>query len=443
MSYVKAYENTKPVSGKTKTILKNIEEQRKIASMNLFELKELACPKALQKDKSWYMTCVSCAGIDTCSIGRRVIEILENETKPEEKKQMDPIAKFNHRIQSGDVRGSNIKYALVGRDACIEALKQPDPIEYIVKMNGCLRSSAISRLKRWKERWPELFKNAIKREDVSKVTSDILNDKNLKTSYNIGLQEKCKNHIRAAFAYPEGVFAYYSKVLNITTRSAIRAKLKNYVIKYPDLEQELHISEWLKANRGIPGKHITDEEPEEVMVHMTAPVKKEPIEDEVSVEDFLSEMTEEKPVEKIAEEKPVEKNLEVKSSPVKAEATIQDAALLKGITSEWLNIEKKEAEEKKADEEPDMRAACLAFSKKRKEILRDIDVKGFELEALEKKAAIIRKDISELKDKLSKLDDAAYIMGFKVEEPHTICNSKYRPDDWDDWRPELSSQFLK
>ena len=55
----------------------------KIENLNLVALRKYACPK-INKQKDWYLKCVDCKGLNGCPAGKRALEIMETQTKPEE-----------------------------------------------------------------------------------------------------------------------------------------------------------------------------------------------------------------------------------------------------------------------------------------------------------------------------------------------------------------------
>ena len=55
----------------------------KIENLNLVALRKYACPK-INNQKDWYLKCVDCKGLSGCPAGKRALEIMETQTKPEE-----------------------------------------------------------------------------------------------------------------------------------------------------------------------------------------------------------------------------------------------------------------------------------------------------------------------------------------------------------------------
>ena len=102
-------------------VLSAHEEAEKIAKSESFEeLQAWACPKALANRKDWFMVCVSCSGVNTCKPGKRVLELLEQQTKPDEKG--NAVEKFNERMNKSLLRSKELYLA---------ALKSGDPIHYL------------------------------------------------------------------------------------------------------------------------------------------------------------------------------------------------------------------------------------------------------------------------------------------------------------------------
>lgn len=376
--YQKMYENHKPISEKTLQISAAKEEEKKIAAMGLGELKDYACPKSLQHKKDWYMTCVSCDGVNNCKPGRRVLEILENDTKPEEK--VSAVEKFNSRYNKVD--------QLSGKDAYLEAISHEDPIQHYMDVHHVPRSSALERFRRWRLKYPEVAVPNIERKKKGNT--------GMKAEQNRITSEKARKTVEAAFTYPEGVFAYFIKELGINIRSVIRGRVYNWSTAYPDLNEKYNIKKWVELTRGIPGKIADFTEPEGFLGTASKDV-----DDDISVDEFLAEMDNNSA-------DIVEETVDTVDTvdTVKAEATIQENKTEES-EKDWKEkiIEKKEDRDKK-----NRIAACLVFSEKRKEIAKNID-------EIETRIRQEQKRLSELRDDLLKLDSAAKILGFVVENP--------------------------
>ena len=406
--YTKKYQNPNPVSEKTISISSAKEEEKKIAAMGLGELKDFACPKALQHKKDWYMTCVSCDGVDSCKAGRRVLEILENDTKPEEK--VSQIDKFNAKFSNVEkpvVKGVNEKYALLGKEGYIKALQQPDPVAYLMKMNGTSLNGAKQRLYKWKQKYPDVAEYFYKLGNDNKNTHKITSPADGRNANNARIAEEARQRVIAAFTYPDGVYAYYENVrghkVSRLSRTNVRNHIRELAKKYPDLDKKYHMSEWMEANRVRSGRKESGSLPEENMVHLRLNKVSEPESDEVSVDDFLAEMDGKKaedygkkldPDVEVPEEKPtiVEKPFDT----IKAEIEIQEKA------------EKVKAEAEKDRNKQNRLAACLVFSEKRIEIVKAINERRIMIGKLQE-------EMNDFDDKLKKLDAAAEIMGFVVD----------------------------
>lgn len=379
--YTKKYQNPNPISEKTISISVAKEEEKKIAAMGLGELKDYACPKALQHNKDWYITCVSCPGVDSCKPGRRVMEILENDTKPEEK--VSAIDKFNNRY--------NNALKLCGKEAYLDAIQHEDPVQYYMDLHHVPKSSALERFRRWKIAYPDVQVPVIKK----------LPHKNtgVKAEQNNEVSEKTRAVVEAAFTYPDGVFAYFINVLNVSIRAIIRGRVYNWVNAYPDLDKKYRIKDWVRATRGTPGRKAGFEEPEGFLPNIGSEKKDEPASDDISVDEFLAEIDgvqaedygkEIDPVEE-SEEVPVEETEKVETIADESSDTIADTV--------------------KAEDDSDKKnriAACLVFSEKRIEIIKAINERRIALTKL-------KEELDDLNTKLNKLDAAADILGFVIE----------------------------
>lgn len=78
----------------------------KIENLNLVALRKYACNK-INNQKDWYLRCLECQGLDSCSAGKRAVEIIEKETSPKEKKERpNPLGeKFKEALTHDDPAG--------------------------------------------------------------------------------------------------------------------------------------------------------------------------------------------------------------------------------------------------------------------------------------------------------------------------------------------------
>lgn len=362
---------------KTKEICSAKEEEQAIASMGIEELKAYACPKSLQHKNDWYMVCISCAGLSTCKIGRRVVEILEQTTKPEE--LVSPIDKFNARIQKTVKtesshspvvhNGGNNRYALVGKQAYITALAQPDPIGYIAEKNGTSRESASRRLHKWKLQYPDV--------PIPDKNENMPTHKD--NEYIRKRKEETRQKFIAAATYSKGPLLYMEEILGYSSATRSKELLKRWAAKYSDIEAQYHIFDWLKAHKNDgckkPGRKAKDKEQDQSM-EVAKP-------EEISIQDFLKE------VDDGSEEKQ-EENIETED-PVSMHPT--------SMISE--NIIKSDSFNKIA--------ACTIFSEKRKEFINELDYINTQIELLQKQK-------TEIYENLKTLDAAAKIIGFEVDD---------------------------
>ena len=346
------------------------EEEKKLAKMGLADLKEMACIKATQHNKDWYMTCVSCPGENSCSIGRRVIEILESETKPEERKSQ--IQKFNERESKSD------------KEQFIEALKHKDIYDYIMRTYKVTRNSAYNKVYKWKNRYPD-----VKCREF---------DPQLSNKERI---EKTRATVVEAFTYPDGVFAYFINVLKVSDRSIIRGRVINWAHTYKDLNEQYHISEWAESTRRKPGRKPKNTEPESLINEepKTKTVINRTEDDEVSISDFLNEM-EDKPVISATVMNPVPA-ANVKDALENVETIDVSSMHPTSITPNASFHEDIQKQEQK-------NSVCSALSEKRKQICQRID-------NLYEMIKQYNDEIAEWKKKLEAFDTVAIEMGFTKE----------------------------
>lgn len=351
------------------------EEEKKLAKMSLADLKEMACIKATQHNKDWYMTCVSCPGENGCSIGRRVIEILESETKPEERKTQ--IQKFNERGSKSD------------KEQFIEALKHKDIYDYIMETYKLTRHSAYNKVYKWRNRYPGI---AHREFNPVFATNVLANGERVK---------KTRNTVVEAFTYPDGVFAYFNNVLKVSDRSVIRGRVINWANTYKDLNEQYHISEWAESTRGKPGrrpknadaKPLTSEEPKvKTVITRTE-------DDEVSISDFLNEM----------EEKPVVSATVINPVPAaNVKDALENVVAIDAASMHPTSITPNASFHEDIQKQEQKNSVCSALSEKRKQICQRID-------NLYEMIKQYNDEIEEWKKKLEAFDTVAIEMGFAKE----------------------------
>ena len=381
--FVKAYSAHQPknkheILQAEKTAMISIakEEEKKLLKMNLADLKEMACAKATQHNKDWYMTCVSCPGENGCSIGKRVIEILESETKPEERKSQ--IQKFNDRELKSD------------KEQFIEALKHEDVYKYIMSIYKIQRSSAYNKLYKWRIKYPDVNCKEYNYAPIS----------------NEQQKEKARNTAIEAFTYPDGVFAYFINVLKVLDRKVIRSRVYNWAISYKDLDDQYHISEWIESTREKRGPKPKNAEPKSLVNEepklKTIPAKLE--DDEVSISDFLNEM-EEKPMVSDTVMNPVPA-VNVKDALENTEVINVASMHPTSVISE--SVFRNASFHEDIQKQEQKHSVCNALSEKRKQICQRID-------NLYEMIKQYNDEITEWKKKLEAFDTVAIEMGFTKE----------------------------
>lgn len=251
-------------------------EEKKIANMTLEELKPYACMKAVGHKNDWYMSCVSCPGLNGCSAGKRAVEILEATTKPEDINK--PIDRFNNRLG---------KTKVAARKEFTDVLNKDDPIQYLMTSHNINRKAAKERIRVWVNNYPDILekhiqdggKSPIENKKIATYNIDGYNKLRLEGAYDVICKafESDKDPI-------EFILDYYG-----TKRNKARLRLKYYATHYPELEEKYHIMQYLNDS------NLRKNEKKEEKKDMPMNVQND---EEVSIEDFLKEMdTEDNPHE--------------------------------------------------------------------------------------------------------------------------------------------------
>lgn len=312
------------------------EFNEKIEDLNLIALRKYACPK-VSSQKDWYMNCLECKG--GCSVGKRVADILDKETEPLDSifekaiKERDPI---NWLLQKGyyTSKGSAInnlnrwkreqgnKKQLskteepkkpISQDEKFEmALKQPDPYAWLFEQ-GYYKDRKIARdkLNMWKKKKQEsgftvpyvnISGNKKKTEimkllegdpDLNTLAFRFLNASKQKTKI-ISVATNMSKWIRNNnFKSIPGIekFGKVSKLLYLDRYAGMT--VSEFLAKYEGQDlMALHNQALLeaKSKRAATLKHV-----QHIPKHVSQPkLAESPTEneeeDEVSVEDFLTEL---------------------------------------------------------------------------------------------------------------------------------------------------------
>ena len=239
------------------------ELNEKINNLNLVSLRKYACAK-VNGEKEWFMKCLECAGIDDCSCGKRVRDILESRTKP----SAEPDSKD---------------------DVFMKAWESGNPTNWLVQ-NGfyTTQGSASNAFHNWVKKT-----GMISEEDIKKHHS-MLCSNNGKKSAEIIVQ-KARKHIADIF---EGTTDERSKRLAIMNSAnpdslckVIYTNTQRWSTVYPDLEEKYGFKEPCRIFGFNKNKDKTVRD-------MLNELSAEPAsDDEVSVEDFLNETETDIPME--------------------------------------------------------------------------------------------------------------------------------------------------
>lgn len=108
----------------------------KIENLNLVALRKYACPK-ISSQKDWYLKCVDCKGLSGCPAGKRTLELVESQTKPE--KAEEKKAKY---VVTENYRDAAMKY--------IKALQTDDPVAYLMEKDHTKKRWYVEQqLRKW------------------------------------------------------------------------------------------------------------------------------------------------------------------------------------------------------------------------------------------------------------------------------------------------------
>ena len=244
------------------------ELYEQIKNMNLVSLRKYACAK-VSGEKEWFMKCLECKGIDDCSCGRRVRDILESRTKPS-KDQSSRDSMFMKAWESGN------------------------PTEWLVR-NGfyATRGSAGNAFRDW------VKKTGIVSEEDIKKNYSMRCSNNGKKSAEISVL-KARQHITDIFGGTTDELSKRLAILNsMKPESLCKVAYTNtqrWSAIYPDLEERFQFKEACRIFGFARNKLKTVKD---MLDELSAEPASE--EDEVSVEDFLNETEADIPEEPVKE----------------------------------------------------------------------------------------------------------------------------------------------
>lgn len=123
------------------------ERNTKIESMGMDELKRYLCMKNYQNPEK----CPDCPGKKNCRAGQRAIVLLNEMEKQKMEEQM------NEQMENAQVKARSRKdIAEEKKQIFITALQQPDMIQYLIDNYGNNRNSAREKLKYWRSAFPDI-----------------------------------------------------------------------------------------------------------------------------------------------------------------------------------------------------------------------------------------------------------------------------------------------
>lgn len=236
---------------------------------SLTELKAYACPRVVH-NKEWYLKCVDCKGQKDCTAGKRAVELLNRQTKPN---------KRNYNTKGLDEQREFARQN--ARDEFRKVLQHDDPVKYYSETHHVPIKNARVAISHWKRMYPDIYKE--------KYGENVPIDGTLKKVYD---------KARIVFA-KDDPYEYLTKEEGRDHKGALRV-LRRWVGLFPDLDKEFHISERYDSYKHPYGRPKKEEKGEETMPSFNCAASKTDT-DEMSVSDFLAEQA---PVTINAVEKP-------------------------------------------------------------------------------------------------------------------------------------------
>lgn len=242
----------------------------KIENLNLIALRNYACPK-VNSSPDWFWKCMECAGIEDCKVGRRVRDIIEDQTAPDKKKEL--YAQLDAMMAANRPKKDETK-------KYVEALKSDDPVGYLVAFYKN-RTHAREMLIKWMDR------NGIK-YDVPYNGRAYKEEAQVKHGHRQARLIAVFGDAKTPKEMLERYRQTYGRDIPSTTAYGWLRSYPDLGERYP-LRQLARVLESEKRNRmDIPAKKDEDTKEDD---------------DEVSVEDFLNEQ--ENTTEEVAVEEPV------------------------------------------------------------------------------------------------------------------------------------------
>lgn len=279
----------------------------RIEDLNLIALRKYACPK-IQSQNDWYLKCIECLGRDGCPAGKRAIELIESQTKPEQKSQTE---KFNDRLRKtldlARKSGRSSKF--------IDAIEKggDDPAEYLFNLGGYpTKWRARDALKKWLNNHGLSVTEVAALSDGSRMQVNKVNSKKAADSRTL----KARDNITRLF---EGLTTKEEKIKAIldheekdtNTGHTIRNRMGNWKSKYSDLFDKYGLQEVYREFIPNAVQHMTV--PELRKRFLQESVADE--DDEVSIEDFLAESEEPEKQEETAPSAEPKKEEEMIATP--------------------------------------------------------------------------------------------------------------------------------
>ena len=247
-----------------------LQNTNPFSGLNLISLRKYACPESSKKKNEWYLACVDCDQKTTCCAGKRVMDILEDQTAPTEK------LSFDKRF--------------------FEALKHKDPVDWLVQNHYYVdHHVAYNNFCTWKSRHPEVDipKGLIWGGKRDKSKGAII-DRNKKASEKavISRIEDTRSLIVELFDNcPEErrMFRYLNLGIKSDRKyhSAI-CKLESWIRKFPDLAKKYELSKVVKELRAL-GFNNERTLVEEVLNVIEPKLDRDVDGDEITLADFLKE----------------------------------------------------------------------------------------------------------------------------------------------------------
>lgn len=262
--------------------MENIKTE-KIESLNLIALRKYACPR-VSGQNDWYLKCVDCKGLEGCPVGKRVLQIIEDQTTPEKTQ----IQKFEERLAKAMEAAKNDPRS----KKFIEAFRTDDPSGYLVK-NGYFdkRWRANDAIKKWQISHGVIGVQTTRKESLVKAWSALRSQ----------ARERVLEVVKDAHSIQD-LLKKLSEIYPDQKASSCMSKLYDWVKKHPDISAdhpEIREAARFMSHRAKLNPACTVMDSYRLYMEDNGLEEKVMNSEEVSISDFLNENPPEAPAVKV------------------------------------------------------------------------------------------------------------------------------------------------